>query len=44
MWHRLQILVDSEQIRWLKRKAFDTGKSIGQIIRELVEAARKKEE
>ena len=41
MWRRLQVLVSKEHLAWLKRKSFDTGKSIGAIVRELIDKAMK---
>ncbi len=38
-WHRLQILVTPEQLRWLKAESYTRDKSIGEIIRELVAQA-----
>ncbi len=42
MWHRLQILISKEHEKWLKQRSFESGKSIGQIVRELIEKAMKK--
>jgi hypothetical protein len=42
MWHRLQILISKEHEKWLKRKSFESGKSIGEIIRDMVDKAMKK--
>lgn len=39
MWHRLQVLVTKAQLAWLKAESYTSGKSIGVIVRELVEAA-----
>ncbi len=41
MWHRLQVLVRKDHVAWLKRKSFETGKSIGAIVRELIDKAMK---
>lgn len=40
MWHRLQLLVTPEQRAWLRAKAYTEGRSIGEIIRELIDEAR----
>lgn len=42
MWHRLQILISKEQLKWLKEQAFKREKSIGKIVRELIDRAMKK--
>ncbi|AEG14989.1 hypothetical protein Desku_1406 [Desulfofundulus kuznetsovii DSM 6115] len=43
-WHRLQILVTKEQLRWLKAESYTRSKSIGEIIRELLAEAIKDRE
>lgn len=35
-WHRLQVLIKPEQLRWLKAEGYTRGKSIGEIARELI--------
>lgn len=37
MWHRLQVLVTKTQLAWLKAESYTRGKSIGEIIRDLVD-------
>lgn len=41
--HRLQILITKEQYRWLKANSYTKAKSIGEIIRELIEKAMKEQ-
>jgi hypothetical protein len=43
MWHRLQILISKEQLKWLKEQAFKRDKSIGEIVRGLISRAMGKE-
>lgn len=37
--HRLQVLVTEEQYAWLKEKAAASGRSISQVIRDLLDEA-----
>jgi hypothetical protein len=37
MWHRLQVLVTKTQLAWIKAESYTRGKSIGEIIRDLVD-------
>lgn len=39
-WHRLQIMVTKEQYCWLRAESYTRGKSIAEIIRDLVTEAR----
>ncbi len=39
-WHRLQILISHKQYDWLKAESDTRGKSIGEIIRNLVDSYR----
>lgn len=40
MWHRLQLLVRrKDQYPWLQAESQTRGKSIGEIIRDLIDAA-----
>ncbi len=39
MWERLHVQVTMEQMKWLRAEAFTGGKSIGEIIRNLIGAA-----
>ncbi|MDD4334789.1 MAG: hypothetical protein PHY77_04195 [Desulfotomaculaceae bacterium] len=39
MWERLHVQVTMEQMKWLRAEAFTRGKSIGEIIRNLIGAA-----
>lgn len=39
MWHRLQVLVTKTQLKWLKAEAYTRDKSIGEIIRGLIDYA-----
>lgn len=34
--HRLQIMVTKEQYRWLRAESYTRGKSIAEVIRELI--------
>lgn len=35
-FHRLHILVTQKQFQWLQKRRFTTGKSMGAIIRDLI--------
>jgi len=39
LWHRLQILISRAQLKWLKAESYTRGKSIAEIIRELIDGA-----
>lgn len=38
---RIQVQVTDEQYAWLKKQAYKLGKSMAEIVRDVVEAARK---
>jgi hypothetical protein len=37
MWHRLQVLVTKTQLAWLKAESYTGGRSVGEIVRDLIE-------
>ena len=39
MWQRLDVLVTTAQKAWLKAEAYTRGKSLGEIIRGLIDDA-----
>jgi len=43
-WHRLQILTSPEQYAWLQAESYTTSKSIGNIIRALIDNRRQERE
>ncbi|MDQ7789576.1 MAG: hypothetical protein RDU41_05915 [Clostridia bacterium] len=44
MWHRLQLLVTKAQAAWLRAESATRGKSIGQIIRDLIDKERDRQD
>lgn len=40
-FHRLHVLITRKQFHWLQKKRFVTGKSMGAVIRELINEAMK---
>ena len=39
MWHRLHALISKTQMAWLRAEAYTRGKSLGEIIRGLIDDA-----
>lgn len=43
MWERLHVQITKAQMLWLRAEAYTRGKSIGEVIREIIELRRKKD-
>lgn len=39
LWHRLQVIITKAQLKWLKAESYTKGKSISEILRNLIDAA-----
>jgi hypothetical protein len=39
MWERLHVLITRTQMSWLRAESYTRGKSIGEVVRDLVSSA-----
>ena len=39
MWERLHVQITKAQMKWLRAEALTRGKSIGEVVRRLIDAA-----